>query len=114
MTLRLNHASLDCRWQAVVSASSFDLLITFATSAGRPPVAIQFVSTGGFYGAERTLLELAMFLRDQGWDCRIVAQSPFGELGSAPNRTSSYRLRASGHPKARLTNSPPEVPTARR
>jgi glycosyltransferase involved in cell wall biosynthesis len=36
-------------------------------------VAIQLVSTGGFYGAERTLLELATYLRDQGWDSRIVA-----------------------------------------
>src|ERR1700722_6149214 len=42
-------------------------------NAGRSPVAIQLVSTGGFYGAERTLLELATFLRDQGWDSRIVA-----------------------------------------
>jgi len=38
-----------------------------------PPAAIQLVSTGGFYGAERTLLELATFLRDRGWDSRIVA-----------------------------------------
>jgi glycosyltransferase involved in cell wall biosynthesis len=42
-------------------------------NAGRPPVAIQLVSTVGFYGAERILLELAIFLRDQGWDSRIVA-----------------------------------------
>jgi glycosyltransferase involved in cell wall biosynthesis len=41
--------------------------------ARRPPVAIQLVSTGGFYGAERTLLELAVFLRDEGWDSRVVA-----------------------------------------
>lgn len=42
-------------------------------NAGRPPVAIQLISTGGFYGAERILLELATFLRDQGWESRIVA-----------------------------------------
>jgi glycosyltransferase involved in cell wall biosynthesis len=42
-------------------------------NADRPRVAIQLISTGGFYGAERTLLELATFLRDQGWDSRIVA-----------------------------------------
>ena len=42
-------------------------------STAGPPVAIQLVSTGGFYGAERTLLELATFLRDRGWDSRIVA-----------------------------------------
>jgi glycosyltransferase involved in cell wall biosynthesis len=37
------------------------------------PVAIQLISSGGFYGAERTLLELATYLRDQGWDSRVVA-----------------------------------------
>jgi glycosyltransferase involved in cell wall biosynthesis len=36
------------------------------------PVAIQITSTGGFYGAERTLLELATFLLEQGWDSRII------------------------------------------
>jgi glycosyltransferase involved in cell wall biosynthesis len=36
------------------------------------PIAIQLISTGGFYGAERTLLELATFLGEQGWDSRIV------------------------------------------
>ena len=36
-------------------------------------VAVQLVSTGGFYGAERALLELATYLRDQGWDSRVVA-----------------------------------------
>jgi glycosyltransferase involved in cell wall biosynthesis len=41
-------------------------------NAGRAPVAIQLVSTGGFYGAERTLLELATFLHDHGWESRIV------------------------------------------
>jgi len=43
-----------------------------ARNAGRPPVAIQLISTVGFYGAERILLELATFLRDEGWDSRIV------------------------------------------
>jgi glycosyltransferase involved in cell wall biosynthesis len=42
-------------------------------NGGRTPVAIQLISTGGFYGAERALLELAVFLRDQGWDSRVVA-----------------------------------------
>jgi glycosyltransferase involved in cell wall biosynthesis len=42
-------------------------------SAHGPRVAIQLISTGGFYGAERALLELATFLRDRGWDSRIVA-----------------------------------------
>jgi glycosyltransferase involved in cell wall biosynthesis len=42
-------------------------------TVGRPPVAIQLISTGGFYGAERTLVELAKYLGDQGWDSRIIA-----------------------------------------
>lgn len=37
------------------------------------PVAVQLVSTGGFYGAERALLELATYLRDSGWDSRVIA-----------------------------------------
>jgi glycosyltransferase involved in cell wall biosynthesis len=45
---------------------------SMASNADRR-VAIQLISTGGFYGAERTLLELATFLRDEGWDSRIVA-----------------------------------------
>jgi glycosyltransferase involved in cell wall biosynthesis len=35
--------------------------------------AIQLISTGGLYGAERALLELASYLKDQGWDSRVVA-----------------------------------------
>lgn len=36
-------------------------------------VAIQLISTGGFYGAERALLELATYLHDHGWDSRVIA-----------------------------------------
>lgn len=36
-------------------------------------LAIQLISTGGLYGAERALLELAGFLRDRGWSSRVVA-----------------------------------------
>jgi len=39
----------------------------------RQRVAIQLTSTGGFYGAERILLELASFLRDRGWESHVVA-----------------------------------------
>ena len=42
-------------------------------SASGSPVAIQLVSTVGFYGAERILLEVATLLRDRGWDSRVVA-----------------------------------------
>jgi glycosyltransferase involved in cell wall biosynthesis len=51
---------------------------TAQTNPGHRRVAIQFVSTGGFYGAERALLELATFLRDQGWDSRIIAMEGAG------------------------------------
>jgi L-malate glycosyltransferase len=36
-------------------------------------VAIQLVSTGGIYGAERSLLELASYLRARGWQSHVVA-----------------------------------------
>lgn len=37
----------------------------------------QLVSSGGFYGAERVVVELGAYLREQGHDCRILAlQSP--------------------------------------
>ena len=36
-------------------------------------VAIQLISTGGVYGAERALLELASYIKDQGWDSHVVA-----------------------------------------
>jgi glycosyltransferase involved in cell wall biosynthesis len=39
----------------------------------RARTAIQLVSTGGLYGAERALLELASYLKDQGWDSHVVA-----------------------------------------
>src|SRR5215475_3345582 len=35
--------------------------------------SIQLVSTGGFYGAERVLLELATHLRERGWESHVVA-----------------------------------------
>jgi glycosyltransferase involved in cell wall biosynthesis len=37
------------------------------------PVALQVISTGGMYGAERVLLELASYLQAQGWDSRVLA-----------------------------------------
>lgn len=35
--------------------------------------ALQVISTGGFYGAERALLELATYLKEQGWESHVVA-----------------------------------------
>ena len=43
------------------------------TTVTRARTAIQLVSTGGLYGAERALLELASYLNDQGWDSHVVA-----------------------------------------
>lgn len=37
------------------------------------PRALQVISTGGLYGAERVLLELSRFLNDHGWDSRVLA-----------------------------------------
>ncbi len=45
-------------------------------------VAIQLTSTGGFYGAERTLIELAAFFRDRGWDNYVVALEGAGVDGA--------------------------------
>jgi glycosyltransferase involved in cell wall biosynthesis len=36
-------------------------------------VAVQLISSGGVYGAERVLLELASYLRDKGWRSHVVA-----------------------------------------
>jgi glycosyltransferase involved in cell wall biosynthesis len=71
-------------------------------NAARPPVAIQLVSTGGFYGAERTLLELAMFLRDEGWDSRIVALEGDG-TGELMRRATEHGIAGEAYvPTGRL------------
>jgi glycosyltransferase involved in cell wall biosynthesis len=44
----------------------------------RKRVAIQLISTGGVYGAERAMLELASYIRDKGWDSRVVALEGHG------------------------------------
>ncbi len=44
----------------------------------RTRVAIQLISTGGIYGAERALLELASYIKDQGWDSHVVALEGHG------------------------------------
>ena len=36
-------------------------------------VAIQLISTGGVYGAERSLLELAAYIKEAGWSSHVVA-----------------------------------------
>jgi glycosyltransferase involved in cell wall biosynthesis len=40
---------------------------------GKACVAVQLISTGGLYGAERALLELAGYLGDHGWASHVVA-----------------------------------------
>jgi glycosyltransferase involved in cell wall biosynthesis len=56
-------------------------------------VAIQLTSTGGFYGAERTLVELASWLRDQGWDSHVVALEGAG-AAEVVRRATAQRLSA--------------------
>jgi glycosyltransferase involved in cell wall biosynthesis len=43
-----------------------------------PRVAIQLISTGGIYGAERVLLELADYIRSRGWESHVVAMEGRG------------------------------------
>jgi glycosyltransferase involved in cell wall biosynthesis len=56
-------------------------------------VALQLISTGGVYGAERVLLELTGYLRDQGWDSHIVALEGQG-AGELVQRAESQGLPA--------------------
>jgi glycosyltransferase involved in cell wall biosynthesis len=66
------------------------------------PVAIQLISTGGFYGAERTLLELATFLREQGWDSRIIVLEGNG-AGEMMRRAAEHGVACEAYvPSGRL------------
>jgi glycosyltransferase involved in cell wall biosynthesis len=56
-------------------------------------VAIQLVSTGGVYGAERALLELAGYLGDHGWESHVVALEGRG-AGELTERAASRGLAA--------------------
>jgi glycosyltransferase involved in cell wall biosynthesis len=56
-------------------------------------VAIQLISTGGVYGAERALLELAGYLHDQGWESHVVALEGRGAAGLV-TRAASQGLPA--------------------
>jgi glycosyltransferase involved in cell wall biosynthesis len=70
------------------------------------PVAIQLISTGGIYGAERTLLELATFLQDQGWDSRIVALEGNG-AGELMRRAAEHGIACEAYvPTGRLGLAP--------
>jgi glycosyltransferase involved in cell wall biosynthesis len=59
-------------------------------------VAIQLVSTGGFYGAERALVELASYLGEHGWESHVIALEGKGgpEL---VRRASACGLRAAAY-----------------
>jgi glycosyltransferase involved in cell wall biosynthesis len=56
-------------------------------------VAIQLISTGGLYGAERALLELAGYLSDHGWDSHVIALEGQGARALA-ERAASQGLPA--------------------
>jgi glycosyltransferase involved in cell wall biosynthesis len=47
-------------------------------SSNRQKIAIQLTSTGGYYGAERALVELATYLRERGWQSHVVAMEGQG------------------------------------
>jgi len=64
--------------------------------------AIQLISTGGVYGAERALLELAAYLSDQGWDSHVVALEGRG-AGELTKRAVAEGLHAQAFvPEGRL------------
>ncbi|MFH0910759.1 MAG: glycosyltransferase family 4 protein [Planctomycetota bacterium] len=46
-----------------------------------PRSALQLISSGGFYGAERVLVELASFLRDRGWQSYVGVFETQGQAG---------------------------------
>jgi glycosyltransferase involved in cell wall biosynthesis len=56
-------------------------------------IAIHLTSTGGFYGAERALIELASYLRDRGWDNHVVALEGAG-ASEVVRRAIAERLTA--------------------
>ncbi len=55
----------------------------------RMPRALQVISTGGMYGAERVLLELSRYLNDNGWDSRVLA---IDGAGAAPLVAAARRM----------------------
>lgn len=59
-------------------------------------VAIQLTSTGGFYGAERTLVELAAYLADQGWESHVIALEGQG-AGEVVRRARDRGLSATAY-----------------
>jgi glycosyltransferase involved in cell wall biosynthesis len=63
--------------------------------------AIQVISTGGLYGAERCLLELAAYLQEQGWRSHIIAVEGQG-AGALVDRAKSMNLSAEAFALGRL------------
>jgi glycosyltransferase involved in cell wall biosynthesis len=60
---------------------------------------LQLISTGGFYGAERVLVELACFLRERGWQPHVgVLTSPgAGELLAQASGRGLPTVEVPGH-----------------
>jgi glycosyltransferase involved in cell wall biosynthesis len=63
--------------------------------------AIQVISTGGLYGAERCLLELAAYLQEQGWRSHIIAVEGQGALPLV-ERARAMNLSAEAFTQGRL------------
>jgi len=74
--------------------------------ASGDPVAIQLISTGGYYGAERALVELASYLREAGWRSHVVALEGQGAT-ELVQRASERGVRAEAFvPSGRLHLAP--------
>lgn len=69
-------------------------------------MAIQLISTGGFYGAERTLVELGAFLRDHGWDNHVVALEGAGAPEIVRRATAEQLTAEAFVPSGRLALMP--------
>jgi glycosyltransferase involved in cell wall biosynthesis len=65
-------------------------------------VAIQLISTGGYYGAERTLVELASYLADRGWESHVVALEGAGAAELVQQATARGLIAEAFVPHGRL------------
>jgi len=65
-------------------------------------IAIHLTSTGGFYGAERALIELASYLRDHGWENRVVALEGAGATEIVKRATAERVAAEAFVPSGRL------------
>ncbi len=70
-------------------------------SAPQKRTLLQIISTGGLYGAERALLEIASYMRDQDWNTHIVALEGRGATALV-KRAGEMNLSAEAFPGDRV------------